>query len=309
MNEYVIETNQLTKTYGSFTALDRVSIHVKKGCIYGLVGDNGAGKSTLLKLLSGQSFASSGEITLIGKSGKKALQDARRHMGCMIEHPGFFPNMTVEQMLTYYCIQKGVPDTKKAEEMLRLTGITEKRKCKCRTLSLGQKQKLGLAIALLGEPQVLILDEPINGLDPSSIVEFRSLLHRLNEEKNIAILLSSHILPELAQTAEMYGFLSKGRLIEEISADALAEKCMNCIELAVSDVQTYAAVFEKAFPAEHYKVLPEQTIRIHTPKQPAEAYSRLAMEHRISITSMRTIQSSLENYYVQLKERAAVQTA
>lgn len=303
MNEYVIETNQLTKSYGSFFALDYADIHVPKGCIYGLVGDNGAGKSTLLKLLSGQIHATFGEITLLGKSGEKALEDARRHIGCMIEHPGFFPNMTVEQTLTYYCIQKGVPDPKKSEEIMHLTGITEKRKSKCRTLSLGQKQKLGLAIALLGEPQVLILDEPINGLDPSSILEFRSLLHRLNEEKNITVLLSSHILSELQQIAHMYGFLSKGHLIEEISAAALHEKCTDCIEITVSDAEKYAAVLEQAFPAENFKVLPENTLRIYAPREESASYSRLASRHQVDITGMQTIQSSLENYYMELKER------
>ena len=302
MNEYVIQTEQLTKAYGDFLALDHVNMHVAKGSIYGLIGDNGAGKSTLLKLLSGQSFASSGQITLLGKSGEKELAYARRHIGCMIEHPGFFPNMTAEQILKYYCIQKGVPDLKKAEEMLQLTGIAHKRKNKCRTLSLGQKQKLGLAIAMLGEPQVLILDEPINGLDPSSMIEFRSLLHRLNEEKNITILLPSHILPELAQTAQMYGFLSGGQLVEEISAEALREKCLDCMEITVSDTETYAAVLEKAYPLEKYKVLPDHVIRIYAPKQPAEAYSRLAMENQIDIISMQSIQSSLGNYYIGLKD-------
>lgn len=302
MNEYVIETRQLTKAYGAFLALDHVDIHIPKGSIYGLVGDNGAGKSTLLKLLAGQSYATSGEIVMLGKSSEKDLQNARRQIGCMIEHPGFFPNMTVEQILKYYCIQKGVPDIKKAEEMLQLTGIVQKRKSKCRTLSLGQKQKLGLAIAMLGEPQVLILDEPINGLDPSSMMEFRTLLHRLNEEKNIAILLSSHILPELAQTATIYGFLSRGQLIEEISAEALREKCMDCIEITVSDAAVYAAAFEKTYPTEKYKVLPAHTIRIYAPQMPAEAYSRIAMENQIAITGMQSIQSSLENYYMELKE-------
>lgn len=303
MLEYAIKTNQLTKSYGAFLALDHVDIHVPKGCIYGLVGDNGAGKSTLLKLLSGQSHATFGEVYLLGKSGTKSLEDTRRHIGCMIEYPGFFPNMTVEQTLAYYCIQKGVPDPKKSEEVLHLAGIAEKRKSKCRTLSLGEKQKLGLSIALLGGPQILILDEPINGLDPSSIIEFRSLLHRLNEEKNITVLLSSHILSELQQVAHRYGFLSKGRLIEEISAAALHEKCSDCIEIKVSDAESYAAVLEKAFPAEKFKVLPENTIRIYTPREEAEAYSRLASEHQVYITGMQAVRSSLENYYMELKER------
>ncbi len=305
MNDYVIETKQVTKSYGSFLALERVNIHVKRGSIYGLVGDNGAGKSTLLKLLAGHIYATEGEIQLFGKYEEKELEHSRKKIGCMIEQPGFFPNMTVEQTLKYYCIQKGIPDRKKVDEMIKLTGIDEKKNSKCKNLSLGQKQRLGLAIAMIGEPQLLLLDEPINGLDPSGIIEFRNLLHHLNEQKNITILLSSHILSELQQIATVYGFLSKGMLIEEISAQALHEKCSDCIEITVSDLEEYSVLLEKTFPKETYKVLPQKNIRIYRPKAQAEVYSKLASDNGIYITGMRTIQSSLEDYYMELKKRSA----
>lgn len=304
MNEYVIETKQVTKTYGSVLALDHVNFRVKRGSIYGLIGDNGAGKSTLLKLLAGHIFATSGEIQLFGKYEEKELERSRKQIGCMIEQPGYFPNMTVEKILEYYRIQKGIPDRKKVEEILDLTDIIGKRNSKCKNLSLGQKQRLGLAIAMIGEPQLLVLDEPINGLDPSGIAEFRNLLHRLNEQKNITILLSSHILSELQQMATVYGFLSRGMLIEEITAEALHEKCSDCIEISLSDVEEYAVLLEKKFPKETYKVLPDKTIRIYKPQEPAEIYSKLASEHDIYITSMRKIQSSLEDYYMELKKRS-----
>lgn len=305
MNDYVIETKQVTKAYGSFLALEHVNIHVKKGSIYGLVGDNGAGKSTLLKLLAGHSYATEGEIQLFGKYGEKDLESARKKIGFMIEQTGFFPNITVEQTLKYYCIQKGIPDRKRIYEMIKLMGIEEKRNSKCRNLSLGQKQRLGLAIAMMGEPQLLVLDEPINGLDPSGIVEFRNLIHHLNVEKNITILLSSHILTELQQIATAYGILSKGNLIEEISAHELQEKCSDCIEIKVSDVEKYSVLLERNFPKETFKVLPENNIRIYKPKAQAEVYSKLASENGIYITGMRTIQSSLEDYYMELKKRGA----
>lgn len=305
MNEYVIETKQVTKSYGSFLALDHVDIHVRRGEIYGLIGDNGAGKSTLLKLLAGHSYVTEGEVRLFGKYEEKELENSRKKIGFMVEQPGFFPNMTVEQTLNYYCIQKGIPNRKKVDEMLKLTGISEKRRSKCKTLSLGQKQRLGLAIAMLGEPQVLVLDEPINGLDPSGILEFRHLLQRLNEEKNITILLSSHILTELQQIATMYGFLNKGILIEEISAHALQEKCSDCIEITLSDVEKYAVLIEKNLPEEMYKILPENNVRIYKPQLPAEVYSKLASENDIYITGMKTIQTSLEDYYMELKKRGA----
>ena len=271
------------------------------------LGRNGAGKSTLLKLLAGHSYVTEGEVQLFGTYGEKELENSRRKIGFMIEQPGFFPNMTVEQTLTYYCIHKGIPNRKKVDEMLKLTGIGEKRRSRCKNLSLGQKQRLGLAIAMIGEPQVLVLDEPINGLDPSGILEFRHLLQRLNEEKNITILLSSHILTELQQIATMYGFLNRGILIEEISAHALQEKCSDCIEIVLSDVEKYAVLMEKSFPAETYKILPENNIRIYKPQHPAEVYSKLASENDIYITGMKTIQTSLEDYYMELKKRGGVQ--
>ncbi len=305
MNDYVIETKQATKAYGSLLALDNVNIHVKRGSIYGLVGDNGAGKSTLLKLLAGHSYVTKGEIQLFGKHEEKELESSRKKIGFMVEHTGFFADLTIEQTLKYYCIQKGIPDRKKIGEMIKLTGIEEKRNSKCKNLSLGQKQRLGLAIAMLGQPQVLVLDEPINGLDPSGIIELRNLLHHLNEEKKITILLSSHILSELEQIATAYGFLSKGNLIEEISAHELHEKCSDCIEIKVSDVEKYSVILERNVPKETYKVLPKNTIRIHKPQAQPEVYSKLASDNHIYITSMRTIQSSLEDYYMELKKRGA----
>lgn len=217
MGQYIIETKQIVKSYGSLVALDHVSIHIGKGEIYGLIGDNGAGKTTLLKLLVGHIYPTSGEVELFGQRGEAQLQHCRRKVGAMIEQSGFFPDLSVERNLEYYRIQKGVKDKHKTEEILRLTGIWEKRRSKGKTLSMGMKQRLGLAIAMIRTPEVLILDEPINGLDPSGIIEFRNLLHTLNKEHGITILLSSHILTELQQTATTFGFLNKGKLVREVS--------------------------------------------------------------------------------------------
>ncbi len=307
MQSYAIQTERLTKTYGSLHALKQVSIHVRQGCIYGLIGDNGAGKSTLLKILAGISFPSGGELRIGGKFEEKDLKNARRHMGCIVEQPGFFPGMTVEQTLVYYCIQKGIPNRDKIPEMLNLTGLEAKRRSKCKNLSLGQKQRLGLAIAMLGEPRILVLDEPINGLDPSGIIEIRNLLHRLNEEKNITILLSSHILAELQQTATIYGFLNNGVLLEEISAKALSEKCADCIEITVPDIRQYSMFFEKEFPRETFRVFPDNRLLIYKPLMSAENYSRLAADHGIYITGMQTLKTSLADYYMQLKKQAGSQ--
>lgn len=307
MNTNVIETTQLCKVYGKLQALNNVSIHVPQGAIYGLVGDNGAGKSTLLKILAGQSFATSGNLSLLGCEDDKTLRLARRHIGCLIEDPGFFPNMTVEQTLKYYSIQRGISDKHRADAMIALTGLEQKRRSKCGSLSMGQRQRLGLAIAMLGKPQLLILDEPINGLDPSGIIEIRSLLQRLNDEENITILLSSHILAELEHIATHYGFLSRGRLVEETSTKALHEQCADYIALTLSDVDRFAAIFEHYCPDERCQVMPDRIFRIYQPKRPVEFYSQLATKNDLIILGMQTVQGSLEDYYMSLKERGAQQ--
>lgn len=304
MNTNVIETTQLTKTYGKLKALDHVDIHVPKGAIYGLVGDNGAGKSTLLKILAGQSFATSGEIALLGATGDKALRLARKHIGCLIEDTGCFPNMTVAQTLRYYSIQRGISDKRRAEEMLVLTGLVEKRRAKCGGLSMGQRQRLGLAIAMLAKPQLLILDEPINGLDPAGIIEVRTLLQRLNKEENMTILLSSHILAELEHIATHYGFLAHGQLVEEISAASLHEQCADYIALTVSDADAYAALFDRACPDERLQAMPDGVLRILAPKRPAAFYSKLATENGLTILGMQTVQGSLEDHYMEVRQKA-----
>lgn len=302
MKDYIIETKSATKSYGPTLALGQVSIHVPRGSIYGLIGDNGAGKSTLLKLLAGHIFPTSGEILLFGRHGEQELQRCRRQMGAMVEQPGFFPGMSTEQMLEYCRIQKGVPGKGKVEETLKLTGIWEKRKTKCKDLSLGQKQRLGLAIAILGEPQLLILDEPINGLDPSGILEMRHFFHRLNQEKNITILLSSHILTELQHTASTFGFLHKGRLLEEISSDALQEKCTGYLTITVNDTETYAMLLERHSGEDSYKVLPDKSIQIADPQKEPEFYSQLAAGHGIPIRGLTQHHAPLEEYYMNLKQ-------
>lgn len=301
MNDYIIEAVQVTKKYRSVLALNQVNLRVKPGSIYGLIGDNGAGKTTFLKLLAGHVFPTGGEIRLFGQARERELRLCRRQTGVMIEQPRFFPNMTVAQTLEYYRIQKGVPGKEKVEELLRLVDLQEKRRERCKRLSLGQKQRLGLATALLGEPALLILDEPINGLDPSGIMEFRSLLHRLNQEKNITILLSSHILPELQQTATVFGFLSRGKLLEEISAEELYEKCADRLDIAVDDTEKYAALLTKYFPEENWRVLPDSTIQIRGFRQQPESYSRLAMDNGLCILKLERKSASLEDYYMNLK--------
>lgn len=301
MTAYAAEARKVTKRYGSFTALDKVDITVKRGAVYGLVGDNGAGKTTFLKLLSGHIYADEGELTLFGCHSRKDMEEQRRRTGAVIEAPGFYPQISVEKNLEYYRILKGVPGKRAVDEVLELVGLADRKKKRCRDLSLGMKQRLGLAIALIGEPELLILDEPINGLDPSGIIEIRNLLQRLSREKNITIILSSHILTELEQLATVYGFLTDGKLAEQITAEEIKEKCSDYIEINVSEPERYTAVLEKNFRTESYKVLPDKTIHIVNPMMDIGAYSRLASENRMDISRLERRQVTLEEYYMDLK--------
>lgn len=303
MNEYAAEIRQASKAYGSLYALQQVSLHVRQGDIYGLIGDNGAGKTTLLKLLTGLARPTEGEVRLWGQYGKKELEHCRKRIGAMVGRPGLLPDLSVEKNLEYYRILKGIPGKENMEDVLKLVGLRDKRHMTCRKLSLGMKQRLGLAMALLGEPRLLILDEPVNGLDPSGIREFRSLMRRLKEEQDVTILMSGHILTELQQTATVFGFLSQGRLLEECTAQELEERCSGSILIRVTenDTERYAALLEQAFPAIHYRVLADNSIRIADFDGEEALVSRLAYENGILVTALERRRYSLEDYYINLK--------
>lgn len=298
--ENIIKAKGLTKKYPKCTALQKVNLEIKRGEIYGLVGANGAGKTTLLKILAGQIFASKGEFTLFGACEKKEQENQRKRLGALIENPGFYPQMTIEQNMEFYRLQKGVPGKQIVEDTLKTVGLWEVRNKKGKTLSLGMKQRLGLAIALLGEPELLFLDEPANGLDPAGIIEMRNLLKKLNREKNITIVISSHILSELEHLATVYGFLDKGKMLEQISAKALHEKCGDYLELKVSDAEKYTMLLEKQLQHTSYLVLEGGMVQIFDMKFDRETYSALAGENGIGILAMNMKQNSLEDYYMNL---------
>ena len=301
----VIETNRLTKRYGAVVALDDVGISVKRGDIFGVVGDNGAGKTTLFKLLCGLAFPTQGELRLLGESEPGALNRCRARVGAIIESPGFYPGISVEKNLECCRIQKGVPGKDSVAKLLETVGLTYAAKRKCKNLSMGMKQRLGLAMALLGEPEMLVLDEPASGLDPSGIAEMRALLHRLNREKGITIVLSSHHLPELEQLACTYAFLSRGKLVEQVSAEELRERCADCVDIGVSDAARYTVLLEQRMPQQRYQVLPDSVVRILDPQQGIEAYSALASEAGLAVFKLERRKTSLEQYYLDMKQRGA----
>lgn len=296
----VIKTNNLVKKYGENIVLDNISIKVNQGEIYGLVGDNGAGKTTLFRILSGQSNISDGSFELLGESSEKNIMKVRKRIGTIIENPSFYPKMTIEENLEYYRLQRGIPGKKNIDKILKEVGLLEVKKKKFNNISLGMKQRLGLALALLGEPELLILDEPINGLDPSGIIEIRNLLLKLNREKNITIIISSHILSELYNIATCYGFLSKGKLVEELSLEQLNEKCRSYLEINVTNPKKLSVLLEEKLGYKNYKIMPDGLIHLFEKDPINEEISRLAVENGIGLKSINEKSANLENYYLSL---------
>ena len=298
--EIIVQANQLTKRYGNTDALHNADITIYKGEIYGQVGNNGAGKTTFLKLLTGEIVPTSGDFTLLGENTEKGYSKVRKRMGAIIENPAFFPGMTAKQNLEYYRIQRGIPGKDVVKQMLNCVGLSDAENKKFKDMSLGMKQRLGLGLALMGEPELLVLDEPINGLDPSGIVEIRNLLLKLNQEKGVTIIISSHILAELSNIATKYGFLSKGNVVEQISAEALKEKSQDYLELRVTETEKYVSLLESKLECKNYKVMADGSIHILGKIDKLTEYSALAVNHGIGLLSFGMKEVDLENYYMEI---------
>lgn len=299
MSDIVLATHGLSRAYGKSLALDQASLTVHKGDIYGLVGRNGAGKTTLMRLVTGQSTPTAGSVELFGQTGRD-LERARQRTGAMIEIPSFAPFLTARENLEYYRIQRGIPGKNAVDEVLEAVDLRDTGKKKFKSFSLGMKQRLGLALALMNHPDFLILDEPINGLDPEGVAEFRALLRQLNRERQTTILISSHILTELSSVATCYGFLEKGRLLEEISAGKLHEKCRTCLRLAVDDAARAAAVLERDLGASQYEVLPGNVIELYELLDRPQAVSAALGLGGVALLGMEQKGSDLEAYFLNL---------
>ena len=300
MSEVILQTQELTRRYGRTVALDRATLSVEKGQIFGLVGRNGAGKTTLIRLISGQSMPSSGQISLFGETTDAGLNRARSRTGAMVEIPSFYPYLTARQNLEYYRIQRGIPGKNCVEEALELVNLADTGKKKFKTFSLGMKQRLGLALALMNQPEFLLLDEPINGLDPEGIVEFRELLLRLNRERQTTILISSHILSELSALATHYAFIEKGHVLESISEADLREKCRECLELTVDDAPRAARVLEEQLGTRDYEVLPGNHLRLYAFLDDPQTVNRTLLEQGVGLISTQQKDSNLEDYFLNL---------
>ncbi len=300
MVETVLKTKNITKKYNSHIAVNNVNIDVKQGDIYGLVGKNGAGKTTLLRTISGLTMPSNGEIEMFHETSKDGLNKARKRTGCIIETPSFFPYLSARKNLEYYRMQKGIVEKNCVDDALKAVGLEDTGRKKFKNFSLGMKQRLGLAFAIMGSPDLLILDEPINGLDPTGIVEIRELLLKLNRERNITIIISSHILGELSQIATVYGFIHKGELVEQISSKELEEKCRSCLSIKVNDTGKATVIIENQLDCSKYEVLNNNEIRLYEYIDTPEIVAKALINGGVMISSINQVGANLENYFIDL---------
>ena len=296
--EYILCTNGLTKQYRKFKALNNLNMHVPKGAIYGFVGKNGAGTTTLIRLICGLQEPTNGEYSLYGrKNTDGGISKARRRMGAVVETPSIYLDLTAEENLREQYLVLGMPSFEGIQELLKLVGLQDAGKKKAKNFSLGMKQRLGIAIALAGDPDFLILDEPVNGLDPQGIIEIRELILKLNRERQITFLISSHILDELSRLATHYGFIDQGQIVREISAEELEHACRKCIRLTVSDTRALACVLDKM--RLEYSIVSEDEADVFGELNISELVLALAQEE-CQVLSLHEKDESLESYYVNL---------
>lgn len=296
--EYILKTEELCKSYRGYKALDGLSMHVPKGSIYGFVGKNGAGKTTLIRLICGLQEPTSGDYSIYGrKYSSKNIAKSRRKMGAVVETPSIYTDMTALDNIKQQYKVLGMPNYDGAEELLKLVGLENTGKKKAKNFSLGMKQRLGIAVALAGNPDFLVLDEPVNGLDPQGIIEIRELILKLNREKQITVLISSHILDELSRLATHYGFIDGGRIIKEISAEELEKACRKCVRAEVSNVGALAKVLEEM--QVEYKVISDSEADIYAKINVTKLALALEKEG-CEVVSMNERDESLESYYVNL---------
>ena len=300
MSDVILETRNITKKYKNAYALDNVSITLKKNHIYGFIGENGAGKSTFMKIIAGLIHQTSGDYTLMGATDKSEIENKRRNVGAMIESPYLYPSYTAWRNVELQRILVGNPDKSATDKALELVGLTEQKDKKAKKLSMGMKHRLGVAMAMVGNPQFLILDEPINGLDPKNIVEMRNMLKRINKEKECTIFVSSHILTELYLLATDFIFISKGKIIETSTHEELEDKCSKYILLRASNIPETVTILEKHFADTAYKVMADDTMRIYGRRDMMPELSEHLMKAGIVVSELSEKELSLEEYFIEI---------
>lgn len=296
--EYVLETNGLSKRYRDFTALNGLNMQIPKGSIYGFVGRNGAGKTTLIRLICGLQEPTSGIFTLYGAKNTDAkIERARRRMGAVVESPAVYPDMTAEENLRQQYLVLGMPSADGIAELLHLVGLDGTGKKKVKNFSLGMRQRLGIAVALAGNPDFLVLDEPVNGLDPQGIIEMRELILKLNREHGITVLISSHILDELSRLATHYGFIDGGHMVKEMSAEELEMRCRKCTRVETTNSKVLARVLDRL--GAEYRVVDDARVDVFADVQVTKLAVE-ALKENCVIYSMKERDESLESFYMNL---------
>ena len=295
--DYALITDGITKIYGKHTVVDHVSMHVKKGDIYGFIGKNGAGKTTFMRIVAGLAAPAAGSMELFGSGD---LEKQRQRLGTLIEQPGLYGTMTARDNLEVVRKSYGITGKHAVDEMLEFVGLAQAGKKKVKNFSMGMKQRLGIAIALFRSPDFLILDEPINGLDPEGIKEVRDLLSKLNRERQITILISSHILGELSKIATNYGIIKEGVLIEEFLAEDLKNRCRRCVKLVVDDAQRASTILEEKCQITEYDVLEEGVIRVFDGLDNSWVMNRELIEGGIHLKESYLAGQDLEGYFMDL---------
>ena len=293
----VIQTMGLSKRYKNRWAVDHLDLQVEQGDIYGFIGRNGAGKSTTLKLLCGLARPTMGEILLFGKPVRDPV--ARRRVGALIEQPGLYPDLSGRENLRLYAGLLGLDSPERqTDEVMEIMGLSPGEKKPVRHYSMGMKQRLGVGLALLGGPDLLLLDEPINGLDPEGIRQMRDLLLRLNQERGLTILISSHILGELSKIATRYGIIQQGRLVEQLTAGELEQKCTDYLHIKADQPQKAAALLEQQLHLTCWEMRPEGELRIYETAD-ARAVGQLLAQAGIAVEEMGLHRQDLEGYFLE----------
>ncbi len=298
LSEILLETRNLSKHYGHHKAVDNVNMHIKKGAIYGFIGRNGAGKTTCLKMISGLSKPTYGEIEMFGYRGKD-LEKVRTRIGCLIEAPGLYGNMTAYENLNIKCKLLGIKQKGYIEDILDIIGLNNVEKKKTKHFSLGMKQRLGIGLALIGEPDLLILDEPINGLDPQGIAEIRDTIQRLQKERNMTICIASHILEELSKIATDYGIIHNGSLLQELTRDELMRRCSERMEITLEHPRQAVPILD-SMGFVNYQVVDKEHIHVFERLNESAQLNMELAKAGIMIRGISIISEELESYFLNL---------
>ncbi len=299
MMDFALKTFGLTKSFSGKIVLDNVNLNVRKGDIYGFIGKNGAGKTTLIKIVAGLLKPTAGSLELFSSSD---LNKQRTRIGTIIENPSLYPNFTAKENLRVQCKLLGVSDEKVIDKLLDIVGLSDTGRKKAKKFSLGMKQRLSIAMALVGDPEFLILDEPINGLDPTGIKDVRDLIAKLNSEYNKTILISCHLLGELAKIASCYGVINEGKLVKEITASELEEACKECLCIKVDNIEKACDILENKINITNYESINEDTINIYGDFPNSASINSELLSAGVGVNSIIKKDKDVEAYFIDLME-------